>query len=193
MKKHIITASLYTLVTALLLGVVYPLAVTGVAQLTMRAKANGQLIVQDGSITGSRLIGQPFTGPGYFHSRPSAAGTGYDASSSSGSNLGPTNKALFDRVDASVKSESNGADVPVDLVTTSASGLDPDISPAAAMYQVARVAGERRLEASTVQQLVAQFVTPRQFGLLGEPRVNVLALNQALDRMQSGHSGGSAR
>lgn len=184
MRKHIITATLYTLVTAFLLGVVYPLTVTGIAQLTMRAKANGQLIAQGGSITGSALIGQPFTGPRYFHSRPSAAGTGYDASSSSGSNLGPTSKAFSDRVDTSVTSEGNGTDVPVDLVTASASGLDPDISPAAAMYQVARVAAERHLEPATVRQLVIQSVAPRQFGLLGEPRVSVLNLNLALDRMK---------
>lgn len=184
MKQQIITAVLYTVVTALLLGIVYPLAVTGIAQLTMRSKADGQLIRQEGAVVGSSLIGQPFTGPGYFHSRPSAAGTGYDASSSSGSNFGPTNKALSDRVSASVTSESNGADVPVDLVTASASGLDPDISPAAAIYQVSRVAQVRHLDPANLQQLVTQSVTPRQFGLLGEPRVNVLNLNLALDRMQ---------
>ncbi len=183
MKKQSITAILYTVVTALLLGIIYPLAVTGIAQLTMRAKANGQLIRQNGNIIGSSLIGQPFIGPKYFHSRPSAAGSGYDASSSSGSNLGPTNKVLADRVNASVKGESNGSDVPVDLVTTSASGLDPDISLAAAVYQVPRVAGERHLEEVSLQQLIARSVMPRQFGLLGEPRVNVLNLNLALDRM----------
>ena len=133
MKRQLITAILYTLVTAVLLGLVYPLAITGIAHLLFRDKADGQLITRNGVVVGSRLIGQPFTGPGYFHSRPSAAGTGYDAGASSGSNLGPSNKALIDRVAASVKAESVGsAPVPVDLVTTSASGLDPDISPAAA-------------------------------------------------------------
>ncbi len=184
MKKHIITSLLYTAITAVLLGIVYPLVITGVAQLTMRSRANGQLITRNGEIVGSALIGQPFTGPGYFHGRPSAAGTGYDASSSSGSNLGPTSKALMDRVEGSVKAESNGADIPVDLVTASSSGLDPDISPAAAMYQVSRVARERHLDSIRLQQLVMQTVTPRQFGLLGEPRVNVLGLNLALDRLQ---------
>lgn len=183
MKKQAITALLYTVITALLLGVVYPLAVTGIAQLTMRAKANGQLLTANGELIGSSLIGQPFTGPGYFHSRPSAAGTGYDAGASSGSNLGPTNKALSDRVAASVKSESTGGDVPVDLVTASGSGLDPDISPAAALYQVARVASERHANPEDIRQLVLRHVTPRQFGLLGEPRVNVLSLNLALNRL----------
>ncbi len=184
MKRQLITAILYTLVTAVLLGLVYPLAITGIAHLLFRDKADGQLITRNGVVVGSRLIGQPFTGPGYFHSRPSAAGTGYDAGASSGSNLGPSNKALIDRVAASVKAESVGsAPVPVDLVTTSASGLDPDISPAAAEYQVVRVAQERHMPADAVQSLVRQHVTERQLGLLGEPRVNVLELNLALDQM----------
>ena len=183
MKKNIITACLYTLITAVLLGIIYPLAVTGIAHLTMRNKADGQLITRDGRVVGSALIGQPFSGPGYFHSRPSAAGTGYDAGSSSGSNLGPTSKALVDRIDASIKTESTGAAVPVDLVTMSGSGLDPDITPAAAFYQVSRVAHERHLAAATVQTLVEQHVTQRQLGLLGEPRVNVLLLNLALDKL----------
>jgi potassium-transporting ATPase KdpC subunit len=181
MKKHIVTACLYTLATALGLGIIYPLVITGLAQLAFRDRANGQLIVRDGTVVGSRIIGQPFSGPGYFHSRPSAAGTGYDASSSSGSNLGPTNKVLVDRVNASVASESTGAAVPVDLVTASGSGLDPDISPAAALYQVPRVARERHLSEDTVRQMVIEHTTQRQFGLLGEPRVNVLELNLALD------------
>ncbi len=180
MKKHIVTACLYTVITAFLLGIVYPLVITGIAHVAMRNRADGQLIVQNGQTIGSLLIGQPFTGPGYFHSRPSAAGTGYDASASSGSNLGPTSKALIDRVDASVKSEDNGAPVPVDLVMASGSGLDPDITPAAAFYQVHRVAQERHLPDATVQELVQQHITPRQFGLFGEPRVNVLRLNLAL-------------
>jgi K+-transporting ATPase ATPase C chain len=178
MKKLIITACLYTLVTAVLVGILYPLAVTGLAHLLFKDRANGQLIVSKGELIGSRIIGQPFAGPGYFHSRPSAAGTGYDASASSGSNLAPTNKALIDRVAASVAAETTGSvAVPIDLVTASASGLDPDITPAAALYQVPRVARERRMTQDAVQHLVLQHTTPRQFGLLGEPRVNVLELN----------------
>ena len=173
-------ACLYTLVTAVLLGLGYPLALTGIAQLTMRNKADGQLLQRNGEMIGSALIGQPFTGAGYFHSRPSAAGTGYDAGGSSGSNYGPTSKALIDRVDAGVKAEGNGAPVPVDLVTASASGLDPDITPAAALYQVSRVAAERHLAPETLNALVNRNTQPRQFGLLGEPRVNVLQLNLAL-------------
>ncbi len=183
MKKHIITACLYTVITAVLLGLGYPLLITGIAHLTMRNKADGQLLQRDGRIVGSALLGQPFSGPGYFHSRPSAAGTGYDASSSSGSNLGPTNKALVDRVDASVKAESVSGPVPIDLVTASASGLDPDITIASATYQIPRIAKERRLAEPVVLNLVQQHVTGRQFGLLGEPRVNVLQLNLALDEL----------
>ncbi len=182
MKKQIITACLYTVITAVLLGLVYPLVITGLARVLFRDKANGQLITRNGEVTGSRIIGQPFTGPGYFHSRPSSAGTGYDAQASSGSNLGPSSKPLIDRVDASVKSEADGkSPVPVDLVTASGSGLDPDITPAAALYQVARVAQERKLAAADVESLVRAHVQQRQLGLLGEPRVNVLELNLALD------------
>ncbi len=184
MKKHLITACLYTVVSAVLFGVVYPLAVTGIAHVILRGKANGQMIERDGEVVGSALIGQPFTGPGVFHSRPSAAGSGYDAANSSGSNLGPTSKALVDRVDASVKVEGAGTPVPVDLVTASGSGLDPDITPAAALYQVRRVARERHLPEASVQALVQQSIIPRQLGLLGEPRVNVLRLNLALGRMK---------
>lgn len=181
MKKLFVTASLYTLVTGVLLGIVYPLTITGIAQLTMRAKADGQLIYRNGELAGSAIIGQPFTGPGYFHSRPSAAGSGYDAGASSGSNYGPTNKALIDRVTAGVKTETDGSPVPVDLVTASASGLDPDITPQAAAYQVARVAKERKLDPARLQELVDANTQPRQLGLLGEPRVNVLQLNLALE------------
>ena len=183
MKKQIVTAVLYTVVTAVLVGIVYPLAVTGVAQLLFPKQSNGELITRDGNLIGSELIGQPFSGPGYFHSRPSAAGTGYDAASSSGSNLAPTSKTLIDRTRASVTTEqgSGSGPVPVDLVTASASGLDPDISPAAAEYQVARVAAQRKLPVATVQSLVQQHITERQLGLLGEARVNVLELNLALD------------
>lgn len=182
MKKHLVTACLYTIVTAIALGIVYPLVITGVAQLAFHDKANGQLMMRNGQVIGSRIIGQPFTGPGYFHSRPSAAGTGYDATSSSGSNLAPTNKALIDRIHASVLAEGgkNGA-IPIDLVTASGSGLDPDLSPAAALYQIPRVARERKLSEDSLRQLVLAHTHPRQFGLLGEPTVNVLELNLALD------------
>jgi K+-transporting ATPase ATPase C chain len=183
MKKHVYTACIYTAVTAILLGLVYPLVITGIAQLFFRSKADGQLIVRNGELIGSRIIGQPFTGPNYFHSRPSAAGNGYDASSSSGSNLAPTNKALISRVNASVRSESTGTAVPVDLVTASGSGLDPDITPAAALYQVPRISHERGLPQEAVKDLVLHHIAPRQFGLFGEPRVNVLELNMALDKL----------
>ncbi len=183
MKKHITIAILYTLMTSVLLGLAYPLAVTAVARLLYPKQADGELITQDGHLVGSALIGQPFTGPGYFHSRPSAAGIGYDASASSGSNLAPTSKALIDRTEASVAAEQNGAPVPVDLVTASASGLDPDITPAAALYQVPRVAAKRHLPVKSVEALVQEHITQRQLGLLGEPRVNVLELNLALDAM----------
>lgn len=180
MKKHLVTACLYTVVTAVLFGLVYPLLITGIAHVILRRKADGQMIERNGELVGSAIIGQPFTGPGFFHSRPSSAGSGYDAANSSGSNLGPTSKTLADRIDASVKAESTGAPVPVDLVTASGSGLDPDITPAAALYQVPRVARERHLPEPQVQALVQQNITPRQLGLLGEPRVNVLRLNLAL-------------
>jgi K+-transporting ATPase ATPase C chain len=181
MKKHLLTACLYTAITAVLLGIVYPLAVAAVSRVLFPAQASGELVVKDGTTVGSKLIGQAFTGPNYFHSRPSAAGNGYDASNSSGSNLAPTSKALVDRVDASVKSEQGLGDVPVDLVTASASGLDPDITPAAAFYQVERVATARHMPQASIRALITAHTTDRQFGLLGEPRVNVLALNMALD------------
>src|SRR5215469_1919334 len=184
MKKHLITACLYTLVTALVLGVLYPLLIAGISRMAFRDKASGELLVRNGVIVGSRLIGQAFTGADYFHSRPSAAGTGYDASSSSGSNLAPTSKALSDRVAASVAAESAGSAVPIDLVTASGSGLDPDITPAAALYQVPRVARERHLTEDEVRRLVLADITPRQFGLLGEPRVNVLNLNLDLNALR---------
>ena len=195
MKKQLITACLYTVVTALVLGVLYPLLIAGLSRMAFRDKANGELLVRNGVIVGSRLIGQSFTGAEYFHSRPSAAGTGYDASSSSGSNLAPTSKALSDRVAASVTAESTGSAVPIDLVTASGSGLDPDIAPAAALYQVPRVARERHLTEDEVRGLVLEHITPRQFGLLGEPRVNVLNLNLDLDALRpylsENHASGS--
>ena len=183
MKKHIITSILYTTITAIVLGIGYPLLITGIAHLAFPTKANGSLITSNGQIIGSKLIGQSFTGPTYFHSRPSAAGTGYDAANSSGSNLAPTSKALIDRVNASIATETTNQPVPIDLVTASASGLDPDITPAAALYQVPRIAHERNLPESIIHQLVLTQIKPRQLGLLGEPTVNVLTLNLALDQL----------
>ena len=173
-----------TIVTTLLLGVAYPLVVTGLAQVLFPDKANGQLIERNGKTVGSRIIGQAFSSPGYFRSRPSAAGTGYDAANSSGTNLGPTNKKLVDAVKAAVdaaKLENPGVPVPIDLVTSSASGLDPHISPAAAAFQVPRVARERGVGAEEIQRLVASHTEGRQLGFFGEPVVNVLELNLSLD------------
>ena len=183
MKKNLITAVLMTIVTTLLLGVVYPLVVTALAQVAFHDKANGQLISKNGKLIGSRIIGQPFTGPGYFHSRPSAAGIGYDAANSGGSNLGPTNQKLIARVQDDTKAlqaENPQSLPPIDLLTTSASGLDPDISPAAAEFQVPRVSRERHQTEEAVRQLVRKHTEHRQLGILGEPRVNVLELNLEL-------------
>jgi len=185
MKKNLITAILMTIATTVLLGILYPLLVTGLAQLIFPKQANGELIHgKDGVVIGSRLIGQPFSGPGYFHSRPSNAGAGYDASASSGSNLGPTNAQLIARVNgdvAKLQAENPGVPIPVDLVTSSASGLDPDITPAAAEFQIRRVAAERKIPEAEVARLVAENSENRQWGFLGEPRVHVLELNIALD------------
>jgi potassium-transporting ATPase KdpC subunit len=186
MRRNLITAVLYTIVTTVLFGVLYPFVVTGLAQVLFHDKANGQLLYRDGQLVGSRIIGQPFTAPQYFHSRPSAAGNGYDAANSSGSNYAPTNKKLIDRVAGDVAAyqpEHPGTDVPIDLVTASASGLDPHITPAAAEFQVARVAKERHLPEDTVRKLVLEHTEGRQLGFLGEPRVNVLLLNLDLDRL----------
>ncbi len=183
--KNLLTAILMTIVTTILLGLIYPLAVTGIAQLAFPDQANGQLITKNGVVVGSRIIGQPFSGPGYFRSRPSAAGAaGYDAGASSGSNLGPTNDKLIQRVKADVailQKENPGKPVPIDLVTTSGSGLDPHISPAAAEFQVPRVARERGLSESEVRQIVTAHTEGRQYGFLGESRVNVLEMNIDLD------------
>jgi potassium-transporting ATPase KdpC subunit len=197
MKKNLITAVLMTVATTILLGIIYPLVVTGIARVAFPDKANGQLIVRDGKIVGSRIIGQPFTGPGYFHSRPSAAGTnGYDAANSGGTNLGPTNKALIDRVKQSadtLQAENPGKPVPVDLVTTSASGLDPEITPAAADFQVPRVARERGMREEQLRRLVAKHTAGRQWQFLGEARVNVLELNLDLDAVYPAQKRASRR
>ena len=185
MRRHLVTAVLYTVVTTVIFGLIYPFVVTGLAQLLFHDKANGQLIYENGELIGSRILGQPFSAPQYFHSRPSAAGNGYDAANSGASNFAPTNKKLIDRVAGDVSSlqaEHPGAEVPIDLVTASGSGLDPDITPAAAEFQVATVAGARHLPEDAVRRLVAQHTKGRQLGFLGEPRVNVLELNLDLDR-----------
>lgn len=185
MRRNLITVVLYTIVTTIIFGVVYPFLVTGIAQVLFKDKANGQLIQRDGQLIGSRIIGQPFTAAGYFHSRPSAAGSGYDGANSGGSNYAPTNKKLIDRVAGDVTAlqlDHPNTDVPVDLVTASASGLDPDITPAAAEFQVARITRERHLSEDSVRSLVTHHTKGRQWGFLGEARVNVLELNLDLDR-----------
>ena len=184
MKKNIKIAIWMTILTTLLLGIVYPAVVTVLAQVLFPSQANGNLITVNGKIVGSSLIGQPFSSPGYFRSRPSAAGNGYDAQNSGGSNLGPTNKSLVDRVNGDVQkaqAENPNMPVPVDLVTTSGSGLDPHISPEAAAFQVPRVAKERGVSEGEVRSLIAKHTQGRQLGFLGEARVNVLELNLDLD------------
>ena len=184
MKQNLKIAILFTIVTTILLGIIYPLVVTGLSQVLFHDKANGQLISRNGEIIGSRIIGQTFAGPGYLHSRPSAAGNGYDAANSGGTNYGPTNQKLIDRVKADterLQAENPGAPVPVELVTTSASGLDPELSPAGAEFQIPRIARERGLSESEVGAIIAQHTKRRQLGFLGEPRVNVLEVNLALD------------
>jgi len=186
MKKQLLVAIWFTLVTTVIFGVIYPLVVTAIARVAFPEKANGSLIVRNGQIVGSRLIGQSFSSDKYFHSRPTAAGNGYDATASTGSNLGPTNQALISGVHddvAKLQQERPGALIPADLVTTSGSGLDPDISPASAEFQVPRVAKARGISADDLRQVVARHTQGRQYGIFGEPRVNVLELNLDLDGM----------
>ncbi len=194
MWRHTLVAIRLTLLTTVLLGLIYPLVITGLAQLLFPRQANGSLVVADNRVIGSELIGQEFARPEHFDSRPSAAGSGYDAMASGGSNLGPTSRRLAERVAASVSElirENPGlspGNIPADMVTTSASGLDPEISPANAYAQVARVAKARRMNEDEVRMLVESNVAGRQFGFLGEPRVNVLRLNRALDATSGAHS-----
>jgi K+-transporting ATPase ATPase C chain len=188
--KQIYPAVAITVVLTVLLGIIYPLVVTGLAQVMFPTKAGGSLIEKDGKVIGSSLIGQPFTGPGYFHSRPSAAGSGYDGTASGGTNLGPTSQKLMDSVKTaadSLREENPVSPIPIDMVTASASGLDPHITPAAAEFQVPRIAKERGMNADEVRRLVREHTEGRQFGLLGEPRVNVLELNLALDGVRPMH------
>jgi len=185
MKKNLITAFLMTIATTILLGVIYPLVVTAIAQVLFKDKANGQIRYRDGEAIGSRIIAQPFTSPKYFHPRPSNAGNGYDAANSGGTNYGPTNQKLIERVRAdaaTLHQENPNEQIPVDLLTTSASGLDPEISPAAAEFQIPRVARERGIAENVVRDLVQKHTYQRDLGLLGEPRVNVLELNLDLDQ-----------
>ena len=184
LKKQIVPATLVTLVLTVLLGVVYPLVVTGLAQVLFPRQAGGSLLRAQGRVVGSRLLAQPFTSRGYFRSRPSAAGSGYDPLASGGSNLGPTSRKLVGQVGtaaAAARAERPGVPVPVDLVTASGSGLDPHLTPAAAAFQVPRVARERGMPEDVVRQLVRRHTEGRQLGILGEPRVNVLELNLDLD------------
>lgn len=185
--KDLITSVLLFLVLTVFLGIGYPFAVWGISQIAFPHQANGSLIVKDSKVVGSELIGQTFTSAGYFHSRPSAAGNGYDAGASSGSNLGPTSQKLIDRIKAdseTLQVENPNAKVPADLVTTSASGLDPHISPAAAEFQIPRVVKERNITEDDAHKLVQKFTEERQFGFLGESRVNVLLLNLELDKQK---------
>jgi len=185
LSKHIYPAVTLTVVLIVLVGIIYPLVMTGLSMVFFKEKAMGSLVEREGKIIGSRLIGQPFSGAGYFHSRPSAAGSGYDATASGGTNLGPTSRQLIEEQvkerSKRLLAENSNVAIPIDLVTSSGSGLDPHISPAAAEFQVSRVAHERRMNEEKIKQLVQEHTERRQFGVLGEPRVNVLELNLALD------------
>jgi potassium-transporting ATPase KdpC subunit len=180
------TSIRFTLVTVVLLGLAYPLALTVLAGAIFPHQASGSLMLKDGKVIGSELIAQSFTSDRYFHPRPSAAGSGYDATSSGGSNLAQSSQKLVQRIQGDIdklSKQNSGKPVPIDLVTTSASGLDPDITPDAAYFQALRVASARHLSEVTIHNLIAAHITPRTFGLLGEPRVNVLALNLDLDKI----------
>ena len=190
MKKHLVTAALFTVFSVIALGIVYPLVMTGISMLVFPAQANGSLVTANGKVVGSRIIGQQWTKPQYFHGRLSAAGKGYDPTSTGGTNLAPTSKKLIDATKAAVvalKKENPDArgPVPMDLVTSSASGIDPDISVEAAYYQVQRIAKARGLSSAAVYTLVDHHVQGRTLGFLGEPRVNVLELNLSLDAARS--------
>jgi K+-transporting ATPase ATPase C chain len=184
--KHVVTSVLYTVVTVIVLGLVYPVVIWGIGTLLFHHQAGGSLIVSNGAIVGSELVGQNFTKPQYFQGRPSAAGKGNDPTQTGGTNYGPTSKKLIDSTKATIAALKKAnpdatLPVPMDLVTSSGSGIDPDISPEGAYYQAPRVAKARGLSVDAVNSLIASHITPRQLGLLGEPRVNVLALNRALD------------
>ncbi len=187
MKKELILALRFTLVTTLVFGLIYPLGVTGLSRLLFPKQATGSLIERNGQVVGSKLIGQTFSSDKYFHSRPSAAGTGYDATASSASNLAPTNQALADRVKSDVaklQQENPGTSIPADLVTSSGSGLDPEISPAAAEFQIPRIAKVRGISVDSLKAIVSRHTQARTFGIFGEPRVNVLELNLDLDSLK---------
>ena len=187
MKKELILAIRFTLVTTLVFGLLYPLGLTGLSKIFFPKQADGSLIEKNGRVVGSKLIGQSFSADKYFHPRPSAAGNGYDASASSASNLAPTNQALVDRVKSDVaklQQENPGVPIPADLVTASGSGLDPEISPAAADFQIPRVAKARGISVAAVKALVASHTQARTWGIFGEPRVNVLELNLDLDSLK---------